>query len=123
MDIYTSDEILLASLAIDNTRNMYVSNAKEIVYTDGLEPMNADLIIQKLSQNRSEKGMNELRKLRNEKLTESDIYMITDFPISAEKRLEIISYRNLLRNLPETLSNQLIDIDNLHQYLPASVKV
>jgi len=46
------------------------------------------------------KAMNYLRAKRNEKLAETDHYMISDWPITDEKREEWKIYRQKLRDLP-----------------------
>lgn len=43
----------------------------------------------------------EMRCRRDIKLKATDVYMLSDFPITQERRAEIISYRQALRNMPE----------------------
>jgi len=62
--------------------------------------------------------MNELRKIRNIYLSMTDKYLIQDYPMSSEMRTQILSYRNALRNLPQSLQGQAIDTNNLGQHLP-----
>lgn len=114
----TSDEISQALLQLDNNRQFYIQSNLEIVYTDGLPPIEFSLIETRVEQNRLEKSVNELRKLRNIYLLMTDKFMINDFPISSEKKQQIIEYRIALRNLPESLQGQTIDTNNLAQYLP-----
>tara|TARA_R100000353_G_scaffold132521_1_gene93969 strand:- start:279 stop:512 length:234 start_codon:yes stop_codon:yes gene_type:complete len=45
---------------------------------------------------------NDLRSLRNSLLVESDKYLLPDFPISESKKEEWKTYRQALRELPET---------------------
>lgn len=42
------------------------------------------------------------RRTRNQYLADSDIFMLPDYPISAEDRLTAIAYRKYLRGLPDT---------------------
>ena len=53
-----------------------------------------------------------LRRDRNEKLKESDIYMLPDYPITEEKRDEWRLYRHALRNITSTQSFDDIVVDN-----------
>lgn len=59
-----------------------------------------------------------LRKLRDSKLKESDLFMLPDYPKSQGKYELLCSYRQTLRDLPITLQNTEIDINNLEQYFP-----
>jgi hypothetical protein len=43
----------------------------------------------------------ELRQDRDNELRETDVYMLSDYPITPEKRQEMIEYRQWLRDLPE----------------------
>ena len=47
-----------------------------------------------------------VRQLRGEQFTLTDKYMISDYPITAEKRTEFETYRTALRDLPETYSSE-----------------
>lgn len=51
--------------------------------------------------NRDEQLARELRQTRNEELRETDVYMLSDYPITPEKRQEMLEYRQWLRDLPE----------------------
>lgn len=42
------------------------------------------------------------RRVRNQYLADSDLFMLPDYPISAEDRLTAIAYRKYLRELPDT---------------------
>lgn len=44
----------------------------------------------------------EVRAVRNQYLTDTDKYMIPDFPITEEEEAQYIQYREYLRNYPET---------------------
>lgn len=118
MNNFSRDEILLAINKIDNKRCFYLDESKNIVYTDNLPPISEDIIIEKIIKEKEDTPMNELRKLRNAKLQESDKYMILDYPISDEVRNEIKFYRTSLRDLPDLLKGQQLDVNNLYQYLP-----
>ena len=47
----------------------------------------------------------EIRQHRDMLLSESDKYMIEDYPITQENKNLIISYRQQLRNIPQTYIN------------------
>lgn len=49
-----------------------------------------------------------VRPERGRRLIESDIYMISDYPITAEKKAELAAYRQDLRDLPVTLT-EIVD--------------
>lgn len=44
----------------------------------------------------------DVRAIRNQYLTDTDKYMIPDFPITEEERQQYKNYREYLRNYPET---------------------
>ena len=123
MNNFSRDEILLATNKIDNKRCFYLDESKNIVYTDNLPPISEATIIAKLIKEREDIPMNELRKLRNAKLQESDKYMILDYPISDEVKNEIKFYRASLRDLPELLKNQQLNVNNLFQNLPVQPNI
>ena len=50
-----------------------------------------------------------VRTQRNRKLDESDKYTISDFPINDAERREWLAYRQLLREIPSTLTEENID--------------
>ena len=50
-----------------------------------------------------------IRAQRNQKLEESDKYTISDFPIDDSERGEWLAYRQLLREIPSTLTEENID--------------
>lgn len=52
-----------------------------------------------------EKAWKELRNERDRKLTESDKYMLSDYPISAGNKTAMEVYRNALRDLPSQVSD------------------
>ena len=47
--------------------------------------------------------INHIRHLRDELLKSSDKYMLSDYPITEEKRQEWKDYRALLRDIPNTI--------------------
>lgn len=42
----------------------------------------------------------QLRRSRNAKLASSDYLLISDYPLSVEKRADVLAYRQALRDLP-----------------------
>ena len=115
---FSSDDICTAISEL-SARICIVSANKQITYLDEGEDLSEETILNKLIDNQNKKPINALRKIRNLRLQSTDKYVLPDYPLTEEKRNEIITYRNLLRNLPETLQNQTLDINNLYQYLPA----
>ena len=49
--------------------------------------------------------------------------MILDYPISDEIKNEIKFYRASLRDLPELLKGQQLNVNNLFQYLPVQPNI
>lgn len=64
--------------------------------------------------------MDEIRTIRNNFLSQTDKYMISDYPITSEIKQQLTQYRQQLRELPETLNNVTIDLSNIGQYFPQS---
>lgn len=114
---FSSDDICSAMCQLTN-RRCIVSVNKQIIYLDEGEDLSEEIILNKLIENKNNKPMNELRYLRDLRLQLTDKYVLPDFPITEEKRTEMLNYRIVLRNLPSTLQNQVLDINNLYQYLP-----
>lgn len=56
--------------------------------------------------------MDFIRRDRDEKLLESDRYMLPDFPITEEKREEWKIYRQALRDITSNISLSDIVVDN-----------
>lgn len=56
-----------------------------------------------------EKALSILRTMRDEKLTQTDKYLIPDFPITEEKRDKYIAYRTALRDMTKTAMPQLTE--------------
>ena len=116
MNQYPRDEILIAINTIDNSRVLFLDQDANPVYTDGKPPIDEQIVIAKILQIRNDKPMNELRKIRNGLLFETDIYMLSDYPQSQQQRSDILAYRQALRTLPEQLQSQILDINDLYQY-------
>lgn len=114
---FSSDDICTAICDL-STRRCVVSNDKQITYLDEGEDLPEATILNKLIQNQNNKPMNKLRQIRNLMLQSTDKYVLPDYPLTDEKRTEILNYRTTLRNLPTTLQNQNLDMNNLYQYLP-----
>tara|TARA_Y100000004_G_scaffold190256_1_gene247115 strand:- start:903 stop:1145 length:243 start_codon:yes stop_codon:yes gene_type:complete len=55
----------------------------------------------------SESQVSELRAKRNAKLAETDIYMVSDFPITTEQKNAWQTYRQALRDM------DFSDLDNI----------
>lgn len=53
-------------------------------------------------EERKEQKAAEARAVRNQYLTDTDKYMIPDFPITETEEAQYIQYREYLRNYPET---------------------
>ncbi len=62
----------------------------------------------------------ELRRWRNLKLSETDKYMLSDYPISVEDKAIIITYRQTLRDLPSTYTGQTLDFAQTRYLIPAN---
>lgn len=114
---FSSDEICDAINQLSN-RGCVVSSDKTIRYLNDGDDISDEQLLNKLVENKNKKPMNELRKIRNTRLQSTDKYVLADYPISDENKNVMINYRNQLRNLPSTLQNQVLDINNLYQYLP-----
>lgn len=52
-----------------------------------------------------QKAWNTLRAVRDQKLLETDKYMLSDYPISAGNKTAMEVYRNALRDLPSQVSD------------------
>lgn len=46
-----------------------------------------------------------VRQKRNELLKDTDLYMIEDYPLTAEQKTSIKDYRTQLRDFPQTITN------------------
>ena len=84
-------------------------------------------------------AMNELRRIRDGLLKETDKYSISDFPMNDADRTAITKYRQDLRDLPESQtpmfqedggqilrnitwpSNSLVTDDVFHKYAPFAI--
>ena len=56
----------------------------------------------------SESQVSELRAERNAKLAETDVYMVSDYPITTEQKTAWQTYRQALRDM------DFSDLDNLN---------
>ena len=54
-----------------------------------------------------------LRNTRNSLLQLTDKYLLSDFPISDEKRYEIIEYRQYLRNFININQEAILNVENI----------
>lgn len=61
-----------------------------------------------------------LRDMRNSLLTNSDKYMLVDYPITSDLKASWTTYRQALRVLPDNLAGQTLDYTNISQYFPMS---
>jgi hypothetical protein len=61
---------------------------------------------------------NELRLYRNKALSETDKYMIADYPISNENKQIMLTYRQTLRDLPSTFTGQTLDFSQVRFLIP-----
>ena len=56
-------------------------------------------------ENKTNEAWRKIRKERNQLLKDSDYIMVSDAPITAEKKEEWTTYRQSLRDIPQTFSN------------------
>jgi hypothetical protein len=56
-------------------------------------------------ENKTNEAWRKIRKQRNQLLKDSDYIMVSDAPITAEKKEEWETYRQSLRDIPQTFSN------------------
>jgi nitrate reductase NapAB chaperone NapD len=59
-------------------------------------------------QEKLQQGWEELRKLRNDKLAAIDYMFLTDYSISDQDKEQWRAYRQALRDLPSTLTDEAI---------------
>jgi len=64
-------------------------------------------IIEEVKPLSNEQKLGPIRSKRNELLKASDIYMLEDYPITAEQKILVLVYRQQLRDMIET-----VDINN-----------
>ena len=74
----------------------YENNSTAYVNDDG------NIVLGYSDEQKKEMKASEMRRLRDEALEKSDLYMIPDYPISDEYREKIKEYRQTLRDLPES---------------------
>ena len=56
-------------------------------------------------ENKTNEAWKKIRKERNQLLKDSDYIMVSDAPITTEKKEEWETYRQSLRDIPQTFSN------------------
>jgi len=56
-------------------------------------------------ENKTNEAWRKIRKQRNQLLKDSDYIMVSDAPITTEKKEEWTTYRQSLRDIPQTFSN------------------
>ena len=56
-------------------------------------------------ENKNNEAWRKIRKERNKLLKDSDYIMVSDAPITTEKKEEWTTYRQSLRDIPQTFSN------------------
>jgi hypothetical protein len=56
-------------------------------------------------ENKNNEAWKKIRKERNQLLKDSDYIMVSDAPITTEKKEEWETYRQSLRDIPQTFSN------------------
>ena len=119
---YITDENFLSNYAdircyqIDTNGNSWLETNNRV--TQNLTQEQIDIISNKfdsekqkriqLEQEKSNAYQNSwerVRSQRDELLKETDVYLISDYPISNEKKIELQNYRMSLRNIPETYSS------------------
>lgn len=119
---YINDETFLSNYAdircyqIDTNGNSWLETNNRV--TQNLTQEQIDIISNKfnsekqkriqLEQEQSNAYQNSwerVRSQRDELLKGTDIYLISDYPISNEKKIELQNYRMSLRNIPETYSS------------------
>jgi hypothetical protein len=121
---YITDETFLSNYAdircyqIDTNGNSWLETNNRVVQNITQEQI--DIISNKFESEKQKRiqleqeqfnayqnSWERVRSQRDELLKETDVYLISDYPISNEKRIEVQNYRMSLRNIPETyLSNQ-----------------
>lgn len=96
-DILSTREVEIQPAGIDELG--------EIIYpavTQTLVTLKAEYIIE-IEDITAEHQLQQLRLVRDQRLFETDKYMLVDFPISEEEKALYIQYRAYLRGLPEVL--------------------
>ena len=63
--------------------------------------INGKIFLGKTEEEKKEELATEKRRIRDGYLLQTDKYMISDFPLTSEKRKEIKEYRQILRDIPE----------------------
>jgi len=119
---YINDETFLSNYAdircyqIDTNGNSWLETNNRVI--QNLTQEQIDTISNKfesekqkrlqLEQEQFNAYQNSWERVRSQRdflLLETDIYLISDYPIANEKRIEVQNYRMALRNIPETYSS------------------
>lgn len=58
----------------------------------------------------------QLRARRNKLLANTDVLVTADFPLSQEQKNNIMAYRQVLRDLPETIDPALLTLDEYGKF-------
>lgn len=66
-----------------------------------------------IEKNEFNKKLDNIRKIRNQKIKETDYVLLCDTPYSEEFKEKIKNYRKELRDLPNKILSGEIDIDNV----------
>lgn len=66
------------------------------------------VLCEKKKQEKIQQGWEELRRLRNDKLSAIDYMFLTDYSISDQDKEQWRAYRQALRDLPSTLTDEAI---------------
>ena len=61
-------------------------------------------------------ALKQLRGYRNKLLAKSDKFVTVDYPLSIEIKSQILSWRQELRDLPETIDPELLTIDETGRF-------
>lgn len=61
-------------------------------------------------------ALKQLRGYRNRLLAKSDKFVTVDYPLSIEIKSQIVSWRQELRDLPETIDPELLTIDETGRF-------
>ena len=61
-------------------------------------------------------ALKQLRGYRNKLLAKSDKFVTVDYPLSIEIKSQIVSWRQELRDLPETIDPELLTIDETGRF-------
>lgn len=117
-DDYYIGHILANYFPIDQGYNWEFSSTELLSFSGPSPAPTNEELLNCLESVKNGYPMHLIRELRNKKLKASDKYTISDYPVSDIKRAEWLLYRQQLRELPETLANTVIDVNNLEINFP-----